>query len=148
VAERIVPQVREPKASPFVREKRERMRRQREAFEAQMSEPKPVEVWPDQAPLAFYDGFVPSEPPVPPKKTLKAITLEVARKHRMPVKDILSSRRSRPIVAARHEVFWRCWKETALSLPQIGRLLGGKDHTTVLHGLRKHEERMKEAENA
>ena len=33
-------------------------------------------------------------------------------------------------------------EETDASLPQIGRALGGRDHTTVLYGLKCHAERM------
>jgi len=55
--------------------------------------------------------------------------------------DLISPRRNKEIVAARHEVFYRCRVETALSLPQIGRRMGGKDHTTVLHGIRAHARR-------
>jgi chromosomal replication initiator protein len=37
---------------------------------------------------------------------------------------------------------WLLKSMTSLSLPQIGRALGGRDHTTVMHGVRKHESRM------
>lgn len=43
-------------------------------------------------------------------------------------------RRSRHIVLARQFVMYWAARQTALSLPQIGRLMGGRDHTTILHG--------------
>ncbi|UJW87909.1 helix-turn-helix domain-containing protein [Devosia sp. SL43] len=67
---------------------------------------------------------------------------QVCVKHDITRGELLSSRRARPIVAARHEAMYRMSKETSMSLPAIGRRLGDKDHTTVLSGIRRHEERM------
>jgi chromosomal replication initiator protein len=53
------------------------------------------------------------------------------------VVDIVSHRRSRPICAARHAAYRMARDLTFLSLPQIGQRIGGRDHTTVLHGVRK-----------
>lgn len=72
------------------------------------------------------------------------IVIEVAIKHGFTGPEITSSRRFVPLVAARHEAMWRLSKETSMSLPAIGRKLGGKDHTTVLYGIRRHEERMRQ----
>lgn len=72
----------------------------------------------------------------------KQIAIEVGKKHDVTLSELLSPQRGQRVVIARHECFWRCKKETNLSLPQIGRRFGGRDHTTVLHGIRKHEERM------
>ncbi len=48
--------------------------------------------------------------------------------------------RSKHIVAARQEAMYRVRKErTDMSLPMIGRVFGGKDHTTILHAVRKIE---------
>jgi hypothetical protein len=77
----------------------------------------------------------------------KQIARQVAAKHKVSVKDLVSPRRDRPSVLARHEAFWRCKKETTMSLPLIGRRFGGRDHTTVLHGIKAHARRMLEAEN-
>lgn len=78
----------------------------------------------------------------------KRIALEVCAKHKVSFKQITSPFRSRETCAARHEVFWRLRHETLMSYPAIGRRFGGRDHTTVLHGVRKHEQRMREASNA
>lgn len=86
-----------------------------------------------------YGGIVVPQWVVP---TWKRIAVEVAAKHGVPMTDLLSQRRNRNAVWARHECFWRCKQETLLSLPQIGRLFKRKDHTTVLHGIRMHEQRM------
>lgn len=95
--------------------------------------------WQDRTP-APYDIFPDS--PFPSRITGKMIAYQTAKKHGLTIHELLSPRRQRKIVIARHEAMWRCVKETSLSLPQIGRILGGKDHTTVLHGVRRHEQRI------
>ncbi len=77
----------------------------------------------------------------------KRITLEVCEKYGVRFNEIISPRRDRAICHARHEAFWRCKNETTMSFPAIGRRFGGRDHTTVLHGVKKHEQRMREAMN-
>jgi hypothetical protein len=60
--------------------------------------------------------------------------------HGVTINAMKSPRRTRgALIQARFEFYWRCREETGLSLPQIGRMLGGKDHTTVLHGVRMYE---------
>lgn len=45
--------------------------------------------------------------------------------------------RTRPVARARHAAYWMLAQHTSLSLPAIGARLGGRDHTSVLHGLRR-----------
>ncbi len=79
--------------------------------------------------------------------TWKRIILETCNKHDVSYNDIMSPRRAVPIVRARQEAMWRLKMETSMSYPAIGRRLGGKDHTTILHGVRKHEERLRNEQN-
>jgi chromosomal replication initiation ATPase DnaA len=72
----------------------------------------------------------------------KAIALEVGKKHGFSLAELKSARRDRVLVAARHEAFYRVAKETSLSLPAIGKMFGGKDHTTILHGIRQHAKKL------
>lgn len=53
--------------------------------------------------------------------------------------DLLSSRRNRSIVRPRQIGMYLAKSLTARSLPEIGRRFGGRDHTTVLHAIRKVE---------
>lgn len=53
--------------------------------------------------------------------------------------DLKSSRRTSNVVLPRQIAFWLCKNLTTRSLPDIGRRFGGKDHTTVLHGVRRIE---------
>lgn len=83
----------------------------------------------------------------PTNKTMTTIVAEVASKHGFTFDEMTSARRQRDLVIARQEAMWRCKKETPYSLPRIGTFFGGRDHTTVLHAVRRHEERMaREAE--
>ena len=78
----------------------------------------------------------------------KAIIRDVCAKHGISLNELMSRRRFKAICAARHECFYRLKNETALSLPQVGRVMGGFDHTTVLAGVRRHEKRMAERAQA
>lgn len=80
--------------------------------------------------------------PLPDAEKWKSIIAEVCEKHGIDWIEMASHRRSVPVVIARHEAMYRMRKETTMSLPAIGRKLGGKDHATVLFGIRRHEQRM------
>ena len=56
--------------------------------------------------------------------------------------DLMSPNRARNIVRPRQMAMYLCKKYTTRSLPEIGRKFGGRDHTTILHGVRKIEELM------
>lgn len=53
--------------------------------------------------------------------------------------DILSHRRGAPLCRVRHIVMYLAHQLTALSYPKIAGLLGNRDHTTIMHGVRKVE---------
>ena len=61
--------------------------------------------------------------------------------------DIFADDRTRQAIIARHSVMHRLRVELGWSLGQIGQHLG-RDHTTILHGIRAHKRRMKEEGNA
>jgi len=79
-------------------------------------------------------GDVPPRPP-----TVREIVAKVAEHFHMRPEEILSSRRQREIVRPRHVAMYLAKMLTPRSLPEIGRHLGGRDHTTILHGFRKIE---------
>ncbi len=68
----------------------------------------------------------------------------VSRHFKVPRNDLLSSRRSRDVVRPRQIAMYLAKSLTARSLPEIGRRFGGRDHTTVLHSVRKVEQLMKD----
>lgn len=72
-----------------------------------------------------------------PKIKLRTIIVIVAHVYDVPLNCILSPRRAQIITRPRQEAMWLCKKYTNHSLPEIGRAFGGRDHTTVLHAIRK-----------
>lgn len=67
---------------------------------------------------------------------------EVCAKHGLTYLEIIGDQRGKKIVAARHEAMYRLSKETTLSLLAIGRVMGGKDHTTVIHGISQYAKKL------
>jgi chromosomal replication initiation ATPase DnaA len=55
----------------------------------------------------------------------------------VPISSLFADQRTLDIVKARHIAMYLAKELTPRSLPDIGRRMGGKDHTTVLHGVRK-----------
>lgn len=72
--------------------------------------------------------------------TIQSILNETAKKYAVDVMDITSPRRNYKILQPRFEVYWRAYKETPRSLPEIGKVCGGKDHTSILHGRNRYDE--------
>ncbi|HHN72746.1 MAG TPA: chromosomal replication initiator protein DnaA [Thermopetrobacter sp.] len=70
----------------------------------------------------------------------------VGRHYNVPKADLLSPRRARSIVLPRQIGMYLAKKLTSRSLPEIGRRFGGRDHSTVLHAVRKIERVIKEDE--
>lgn len=56
--------------------------------------------------------------------------------------DLLSDRRARAVARPRQVAMYLCKHNTTRSYPDIGRRFGGKDHTTVIHAVRRIEELM------
>ncbi len=63
----------------------------------------------------------------------------VARQYNVSRADLLSSRRTANVVRPRQVAMYLAKTLTLRSLPEIGRRFGGRDHTTVLHAVRKIE---------
>jgi len=72
--------------------------------------------------------------------TVDEIQKTVADHFSLKQADLLSERRTRAVARPRQIAMWLCKQHTTRSYPDIGRRFGGRDHTTVLHGVRKIEE--------
>lgn len=70
------------------------------------------------------------------RPTLRMIVEQVASFYGVTLVDLYSQRRSLNIVRPRQVAMWLCRRLTLRSLPQIGHVIGDRDHTTVLHGCR------------
>lgn len=76
----------------------------------------------------------------PRRITISDIQSLVARRCLVSRADILSQRRSANVVKPRQMAMYLAKTLTLRSLPEIGRRFGGRDHTTVLHAVRKIEQ--------
>ncbi|CAM5707113.1 Chromosomal replication initiator protein DnaA OS=Streptomyces fumanus OX=67302 GN=dnaA PE=3 SV=1 [Streptomyces fumanus] len=72
-----------------------------------------------------------------PEITSTAIMSATADYFGLTVEDLCGSSRGRQLVTARQIAMYLCRELTDLSLPKIGALFGGRDHTTVMHADRK-----------
>ncbi|MBN9583916.1 MAG: chromosomal replication initiation protein DnaA [Afipia sp. 62-7] len=78
--------------------------------------------------------------PMEPKRVkIEEIQRVVARQYNVSRSDLLSSRRTANVVRPRQVAMYLAKTLTLRSLPEIGRRFGGRDHTTVLHAVRKIE---------
>ena len=70
-----------------------------------------------------------------PQEVLKAISAQF----RIPAQSIKGPSRSRPLVRARHIAMYVLHRDLNITLEEIGRMFGGRDHTSVLHAVGKIE---------
>ena len=74
------------------------------------------------------------------KVTIEEIIRKVADHYNLRMSDMISARRPRTISRPRQLAMFLAKNLTSKSLPEIGRRFGGRDHTTVIHAVKKIEE--------
>ena len=74
------------------------------------------------------------------KVNIEEIQKKVAQHFNIKVSDMSSARRSRTVARPRQIAMYLSKNLTSRSLPEIGRRFGNRDHTTVIHAVRKVEE--------
>ncbi len=72
--------------------------------------------------------------------TIEEIQKRVAEHFNIRIADMHSARRARAVARPRQVAMYLAKQLTSRSLPEIGRKFGGRDHTTVMHAVRKVEE--------
>lgn len=72
------------------------------------------------------------------------IITHTAEYFKLSVDDLYGSSRSQQLATARQIAMYLCRDLTALSLPKIGQLFGGRDHTTVMYAYKKISQLMTE----
>lgn len=87
---------------------------------------------PNLVEVALAD-LLPQRTDIPPQKIVEL----VAKEWQTTVEALLGRDRSQKIVQPRQVAMYLLRKETDASLPQIGEVLGGRDHTTVMHSIDK-----------
>ena len=81
------------------------------------------------------------------KITIEEIQKKVAEHFNIRLTDMHSPRRSRSVARPRQIAMYLAKSITSRSLPEIGRKFGGRDHTTVMHAVKKVEELKQEDNN-
>jgi chromosomal replication initiator protein len=72
--------------------------------------------------------------------TIEEIQKRVAEHYNIRLSEMYSARRARAVARPRQVAMYLAKQLTARSLPEIGRKFGGRDHTTVMHAVRKVDE--------
>ena len=73
------------------------------------------------------------------KVTVEEIQRKVSEHYNIRLSDLIGPRRVRTIARPRQVAMYLAKQLTSRSLPEIGRRFGGRDHTTVMHGVRRIE---------
>ncbi len=74
------------------------------------------------------------------KITVEEIQRKVSEHYNIRLSDMIGPKRLRSYARPRQVAMYLCKKMTSRSLPEIGRRFGGRDHTTVMHGVKRIEE--------
>lgn len=103
--------------------------------------PKPLPELVESIPEATVDEMVTQIMSGAERRVLiKDIASAVAKKHGISLIQLRGHSRAHYICMARFEAWWLCREFLACSLPQLGYFFGRRDHTTILHGIRRHQQ--------
>lgn len=93
-----------------------------------------LEATPDLAANVLKDMINPTGPKI---ITVKLIQEVVSDYYKIRIEDLKAKKRTRAVAFPRQIAMYMCRELTDLSLPQIGKEFGGRDHTTVIHAHEK-----------
>lgn len=74
--------------------------------------------------------------------TMEAIAIEVSSKTGIPLMEIKGSSRFKNVCMARDEAAYRIRRDLEKSFAQIGHYLGGRDHSTIVEAVKRHQARL------
>jgi chromosomal replication initiator protein len=86
-----------------------------------------------EAARAALDGILSHSPTLTPERIISA----VAQHYDLSKEQLVGRSRARAVSGPRQLAMFLIREETDSSLPEIGKLLGGRDHSTILHGCHK-----------
>jgi chromosomal replication initiator protein len=118
-----------------IRRKEARRREKHQQWES--ARPAPVEA----------PAHEPAHEPERPQPRVAEIARLCAEAAGLSVREMLSPRRAKRLVRPRQVGMYLAKKLTSRSLPEIGKRFGGRDHSTVLHSVRKIDELLKGGDN-
>ena len=86
--------------------------------------------------------------PDKPKEITPQLIIEAVSEHcQISLEQMISKNRSNDIVRPRQIALYLCKDMTNIPLDSSGAMLGGRDHSTIIHGIRKITEEYKSNEN-
>ncbi len=97
----------------------------------------PVEQWVRRQKEIWFSIVEEIDPPAIAKPTIGLIQRTCADYFDISLTALLSQSRTADVVRTRQITIFLCKEMTTRSLPEIGRKFGDRDHTTVLHSVRK-----------
>ena len=74
-------------------------------------------------------------------RQINQIIRETAAKHNISTEYLIGHTRRRGVAWARFEIMWRARHEVGASYELIGAVLGGRNHSTVMYGVARYENR-------
>jgi chromosomal replication initiator protein len=125
-----------PIEAAAIQRHRELRRKHFPVHQPQPVKPSTVPAWVVNKPEVF--------PKLVPRHTMRGILAHVARRFDVPELDIISPRRDRKVIVPRFIICYLARKLTTQSMPAIGRLLGDRDHTSILNAIEKTTSRRDE----
>ena len=72
---------------------------------------------------------------------IQTIIRETADKHNVSTEYLIGHCRRAGVAWARFEIMWRARHEVGASYELIGHVLGGRNHSTIMHGISRYENR-------
>lgn len=72
---------------------------------------------------------------------IQTIIRETAAKHNVSTEYLIGHCRRAGVAWARFEIMWRARHEVGASYELIGHVLGGRNHSTIMHGISRYENR-------
>ena len=72
---------------------------------------------------------------------IRELIEETATLHNIPTALLIGHNRRKGVIWPRFEIMWRARNELNAPLQLIGQVLGGRDHTTIMHGIKRYENR-------
>jgi hypothetical protein len=91
----------------------------------------PWPIGPDSAPQPIPLDYLSAN-----QANVRQIVKAVSDQFKVSVEEIKNDRRQAPLIRARHVAYLLCKILTRRSYPDIGRQLGGRDHTTIINGVK------------
>jgi chromosomal replication initiator protein len=102
---------------------------------------------PELSPGAIVDKILGQKPSTSNMVDPKKILGEVCAFYGLKTTDVRGEKRKREIVRPRQILMWLLRNESRLTLDEVGRFLGGRDHSTIIHGVEVIDRLLLSSEN-